>query len=62
MMANSLYDEKDDVVYVPMSSDAWNKLRYGWSDPVQLRVENDELVMRALEQTGRLWASAQDKP
>lgn len=54
---SSLYDERNGLIYVPMSLELYNQLRYGWGEPVQVRVDaNEQLVFRALRQAGRLYA------
>ncbi len=42
-----LVDPKTDTVYVPLSGPWFDKLRAGWSEPVRVRVQGDELVFRS---------------
>ena len=41
--------ERPHVMIVDVSSELLLELREGWSEPVQMMIEDDELVMRSLE-------------
>ena len=41
--------ERPHVMIVDVSSELLLELREGWSEPVQMMIEDDELVMRTLE-------------